>query len=641
MSLSEFLGVARPFLRLDDLLLPPPLPAMLALLMVLGTLHLSRRGVGWLGRGAATPVERAAAFVLTAGVLAALVHALAWAGYAAVSAMRLGGWTLAALGVLELSSWRLAGAKGVLREYLREASLAERCALALSLVTAIGLFTAALGPATDADSLDYHLGVPLDWLRHGGAYPRPDWFTARYVGLGESLNMLGLAAGTDGLGAAFQAAGLVVALVGVAAFARTRADHLLAALFAVACPVIATLITAQKPQLLPAAALTIALILLVRRGERFDPPTALLAFGCTAFAIASKHSFLLTGSVVVLVGLVAAVRAQRLPLALAALMGCVTLIAVPVFARNFAFYGDPLSPLLERWRPGGDPTLIAFAEHLRAEGGPVTLERIARLPWDLAVTLSPSHLHEVLGLGVFGFLLTLRERGPTRPLLFAALAAFALLVASSPLKPRYFLEPYLWCAAAATAMPWRPLKAILFKVLTVQAVLVAAGAVYLGATLFPGALTQRGRDRVMTLMAPGYAEAKWLDATLPADAVVLEEFRYRALLPRPFIVGEKPLFPLKDRFLTFVGDRFLLTDVPNWKQQFAEFLKEKRVTVLVTQYPIESPSSLWLATRYGAPLAGPAMFRNAARSPFNRGDVIGWIVTRLNIDVPAPQLGPG
>ena len=142
-------------------------------------------------------------------------------------------------------------------------------------------------------------------------------------------------------------------------------------------------------------------------------------------------------------------------------------------------------------------------------------------------------------IGVFGFLLALRERGPTRQLLLAALAAFALVVALGQPTPRFFLEPYLWCAAAAAAVPWRPLKSLFFKALTAQAVLVAGVAVYLGVVLFPGALTQTGRERVMTLMAPGYAEAKWLDATLPPDAVVLEEFRYRALLPRPFVVGDR------------------------------------------------------------------------------------------------------
>jgi hypothetical protein len=630
--MNESVGIAQAFLRLEDLLLPPPLPALLALLLVLGTLHLGRRGARGLRGSAPSPVECAAAFVVTAGLLAALVHALAWSGYASVSAMRLGGWALAALGVLELSSWRIEGAKRVLSEQFREASLAGRCALALSIVTVIGLFAAALGPATDMDSLEYHLAVPLDWLRHGGAYPRPDWFTARYVGLGESLNMLGLAAGTDGLGAAFQAAGLVVALVGVTAFAKTRADQLFAVLLAVACPVMATLVTAQKPQLLPAAALTVALVMLVQRFKRFDLPTGLFAFGCAAFAMASKHSCLFPGSVVVLIGLVAAVRAQRLRMALLVLAGCFAMLAVPIFARNFVFYGDPIAPFLERWRPGGDPAIIEFAEYSRADPeGPTILERLARLPWALAVTPDPRSFQDVLGLGIFAFLFALRQLGPTRQLLLAALAAFALLAAFSPHSGRFFLEPYLWCAAAAAPVPWRPLKSLFFKALTAQAVPVAGMAVYLSVILFlPGALTQTGRERVMTLMAPGYAEAKWLDATLPPDTVVLGEFRARTLLPRPFVVG--------DRFVLVIGDRYVLTDVlPNWKQQLTEFVKENRVTALVTWYPIDSPPYAWLATHYGTPLAGPATFRNAARSPFNRGGWTGWIVTRLHVDVPASQ----
>ena len=120
----------------------------------------------------------------------------------------------------------------------------------------------------------------------------------------------------------------------------------------------------------------------------------------------------------------------------------------------------------------------------------------------------------------------------------------------------------------------------------------------------------------MTLMAPGYAEAKWLDATLPPDAVVLGEYRYRALLPRPFAIG----------------DRFLLTEEADWKQHLTEFLKEKQVTVLVAQYPIENSRYKWLAARYGTPLAGPVKFREAARSPFNRGNSTSWIVESLNVN---------
>jgi Protein of unknown function (DUF1420) len=276
MSVNE-LSANHSFLRLEDLLLPPPLPAIISLLIVLGTLNVSQWGARWLKDENKTAAELAALFVLTAGLLAALAHAVAWAGYACLPILRWIGWALAALGILELIRSKPGKLLSVLAEYWREGSRLQRLALVVSVLILIGLFAAALGPATDTDSLDYHLAVPLDWLRHGGAYPRPDWFSATYVGLGESLNMLGLAAGTDGLGAAFQAAGLVVALLGVTAFAKTRADQLFAVLLVVACPVIATLITAQKPQLLPAAALTVALVIIIKRFNTFDLTTALLA----------------------------------------------------------------------------------------------------------------------------------------------------------------------------------------------------------------------------------------------------------------------------------------------------------------------------------------------------------------------------
>jgi hypothetical protein len=327
---------------------------------------------------------------------------------------------------------------------------------------------------------------------------------------------------------------------------------------------------------------------------------------------------LLTGSVVVFIGLVAAVRAQQLSSALLVAACWFAVFAAPVFARNFVFYGDPLSPLLESWRPDADPALITYTQqNLREFGGPVTIEKLVRLPWDLVVTPRLGLVHEALGIGALGFTIALREGGPIRQLLFAALAASVLVIGLGQPTSRFFLEAYLWCAAAAVAVPVHPLKPLFFKALTVQALLVAGVAAYLGMNLFPGALTQAQRERVMTLMAAGYAEAKWLGATLPVDAVVLGEYRYRALLPRPFVIG----------------DRLLLTDdnEPVWKQRLTELVKSKQVTVLVTRYPPDNTRYSWLATRYGTPLAGPVKFREAARSPLNRGNVSEWIAMRIKL----------
>jgi hypothetical protein len=192
----------------------------------------------------------------------------------------------------------------------------------------------------------------------------------------------------------------------------------------------------------------------------------------------------------------------------------------------------------------------------------------------------------------------------------AALAVFMLDLVFSQLIPRFFLEPYLWCAAVAVPVPVSRLKSFFVRACTAQGALVAAVAVYLGVLLFSGALTQAWRERVMTVMADGYAQAKWLDTVLPRDAVVLENFRYRALMPRRFVVG----------------DRYLISKEPHQEQDVKKFIHEHNVTVLVTQYPFKEPLYKELASRYGVPLAGPSQFRAAARSVFNRGNVTGLIV---------------
>jgi hypothetical protein len=289
--------------------------------------------------------------------------------------------------------------------------------------------------------------------------------------------------------------------------------------------------------------------------------------------------------------------------------------------------------------------VVAFAQYLRewnencgymqeCEG--TNWQTFLLMPWHLMVSLKPSTFQDVLGLGVLGCVLCVWRGGHGMPRLMAlaALAVFLLNLALGQLTPRFFLEPYLWCAAAAVAVPAQCLKAWFVRALTAQGVVVAAVAVYLGGQLFGGALTSAWRERVMTAMTAGYAEAKWLDAVLPEDAVVLENFRYRVLMPRPFVVG--------DRYLTSsgrggwwwpvmpIGDRYLWGKGPTLEQALTAFIEEQGVTVLVTQYPITESFYKALVSRYGAPLAGPAQFQAAARSVFNRRKVTGLIVFGIN-----------
>ncbi|HZK13824.1 MAG TPA: DUF1420 family protein, partial [Desulfobaccales bacterium] len=212
-----------PFLKLEDYLAPPPLPALIALLMVLGLNSLGSRLVRGHHFRSVEPIEQAAGFVLATALIAVMAHSLALAGWANLGLLRMIAWSCAALGIWELFrfEWgRLLQLYHRFRVIFQEQSFWGKAAITLLIITGVGLLLTALGPPTDADSLDYHLGVPLDILRNHGLLPRPDWLHARLTGLGESLNMLGLAGGTDILGAVLQVASLVAVLVAMNLLAK-------------------------------------------------------------------------------------------------------------------------------------------------------------------------------------------------------------------------------------------------------------------------------------------------------------------------------------------------------------------------------------------------------------------------------------
>lgn len=615
------------FPSLASFLLPPPFPAVIAILIVCGVATLGNEAARWLrGRGA-TLLERVAGMGLAAGTVASIVHGLAWAGAARVSVLRPIGWALGAAGIAGIL-----GAAKRLPETLRgagsawrAASLAARTGVVVSGSVACGLLLSALGPATDADSLDYHLGVPLDWLRHGGAYFRPDWFASRLVGLGEALNLLGLASGTDALGAVFQASGLAVAAVALASLARTVEDRVLAALLVAGCPVVVSLVPVQKPQLFPAAVMTAALALVVRRRRAFDRSTALLVFAGLAFAAASKYSFLLTGAVVGVAALLAARRSGTL--APSAAIGAVvfSLIAAPLHVRNAIFYGDPISPLLERFRAMPDPLVAGFARYLRAEGSPASMRELLLLPARLVAPFRPAAVTGVLGVGALGFLPALRKPGEARLFLAAALAATVLALAFSKLSARFFLEPYLWAGAALVSAGASTGRSAIFRALVLQGLLVAIVSAGAAAALFPGALGASERDRVLSRRANGYAACRWLDRVLPRGSVILAQVRSHALLPKPFVAEDCA--------------EAVPVDGPQFPCQIEE-AREHGANALVLRTLPGWPGARERAEGIGERIAGPASFPRATRNPFETSFDYQLSVFRLDPARSSPRVSP-
>ncbi len=584
------------YFNLGDLVLPPPLPALIALLITLGLVRLGRL----LARRLKCPddmLHATAAFVAATALVGAVAQLVALAHLAPLVTLRLLGWGIAALGVVEAVKLRPSTV------LFSESRGVERIALGLgvSIIAAYGL--AALGPATDADSLDYHLGVPIDWLSAGGVYGRPDWFHARLVGVGESLNMLGLAAGTDGLGAMLQLSGLIVAAVALATLSRD--DRGLAVLLVAAVPVAAFLVPSQKPQMLPAAATTLALVLALRHDV--DRSRAVLAAIAIAFAAASKHSFVMSATIVSVVLVWRARQSGQVGAAMQSLIGAFVFLAAPVWWRNFSLYGDPVSPFLEWTKSQPHAAVATFASDLRHYGGELSARNVA----GMVVTTDPSRLSTVLGVGAFAAIFA-RGGGRTSHVLLGAAAMLAVATfAVGQVSGRYFLEAYFWAGGAAVAGGWAAAKRTMTSVLCVQGVMALAMAGMAAWTLLPGGITRAWRERLMVERGDGYAEAKWMDGVLPGGCLLMTDNRSHAVLPRRFQVWHE------------IGGRGLSVE-----EKRAAWSGVGQKAHWVISWPPEEGSVFAIAVERGEQVGEGVRIRRAYRNPFREAEEVEWRVFR-------------
>src|SRR5450432_1332502 len=93
---------ARGFLRIEDVLFSPPLPAVLSILIATGLGYLGWRLAYRLRRGTPEALDAAAGFMFVNAATAVIVHTLALAQLSSIAVLRPAGWALAAVGAFAL-----------------------------------------------------------------------------------------------------------------------------------------------------------------------------------------------------------------------------------------------------------------------------------------------------------------------------------------------------------------------------------------------------------------------------------------------------------------------------------------------------------------------------------------------------------
>lgn len=130
----------------------------------------------------------------------------------------------------------------------------------LSFLILVCFFLYSLSPLTNADSIDYHIGIPLYIIKYGYFPNDGTWLASRLFGYGEFMNLLGISGMTLTLGSLIQFASLVSIYQSIVSniHSNSKNFNILIRISIVSLPVLIFLVGTSKFQLYPIALIVLS-----------------------------------------------------------------------------------------------------------------------------------------------------------------------------------------------------------------------------------------------------------------------------------------------------------------------------------------------------------------------------------------------
>lgn len=617
---------------LDANIALPPFSALLSILLVVGCdciglfvaqnfLKLQVANFKWL---------RWQAPIIGVALLAALIYPLALAGLAHRNILKVFASFIIIVSLFHI----LKNSKTYFKDLIEHIKvfklnpISQNKILIVFIALISGYALLALGPVTSADSLDYHIGVPIEILNTGTIHDTPEWFHSRLSGNGEALNALGLAIGAEQFGSLLQFVGLI-SIVSLILYSEDKKDvnstdrindiPLWLSIVALSTPTLVFLVASAKHQLLPIAMTTLAMSMIIypsRRNLSTDESIRGFSLICLLVMVAaqSKLNYFLSGGIIGLIALSIMIYKKLLWQSIT--IGLLTALIVffpPAIIKAQMYGGSFVEALLTPF-PGNWPGTDAFESSIRG----AQINNIV-FPFGLIFPSGVNMVTTVIGVGVIFFVFL--KPGNDRWLwsaVTASILVFCITAALGPKNARSYLEPYFWVLIVIslqnTNKTYLKLKNYVRPFVLMQSLVTLALCWYGVAILFPGALKNSWRDATMSRSANGYVLMKWVDNTLPPDSVLLTGHRSIALAPRRAISLDWLKYKRGDNF-----DPSLYLDR----------IKEQNVTHLLTvgDSIIDLRENHILSDCLGDVVYGPGKGFIATRNPFRTSPSYqAWLV---------------
>lgn len=468
------------------------------------------------------------------------------------------------------------------------------------------LFLLSLSPPTDIDSIDYHLGAPINWFNNKGFYPREDWLHYRLIGLGEYINLIGIYFKTFNFGQVIQFFGLLfVIFIGISNLEK-KIEKRFFVLLIISCPLILFLTTTQKFQLISSSIIFCNAIYLFNN-KKINRLDQFVIVSSLVFITGCKFSYLIPSFLLwIYCALFKIKKNESINFVIISIFSFVIISGFTLYLKNFFYYGDPLSPILENFKNSPDKNLLNFFDYNKtfAVGDINTFNYFV----SFFIPLSLGGYTTVLGLSPFFlFLIKVKKINliEKKILLFIFISSLIIFFSYKGLA-RYYLE-FFFLGSYIICKNYQNLRfKNIFKIyVTIQTVFFSLALFYASFFLTKGIFGKKNWETVLSNNAYGYEISKWVNQEIKGnleskDIILLSDIRFYSFINAKF---------LSDQYLKY-------NDEENTKYEITFFLKgNERIKYIL--YREKSFVSQYMNSCVSYDLKKDKTFNLKYRNPFN------------------------
>lgn len=291
-------------------------------------------------------------------------------------------------------------------------------------------------PATDPDSLDYHLGAPKNWLDEGRIVKNDVWLHFRLASFGEALNIFSIKYFNLNYISFLNFIYFITLTTIIYQF--TTNDNKFLINFFISTPILIFLIFNQKPHFLGYALIIISIYLIFLYPGKNNPLFRILGIIFLCYAASLKLSFLPT-SILIFVLIFLKSKKKYSDIFYFTLFSAI--FSGIIYYKNFVFYGNPVSPFFDNFFTNKD-YLVNFANYLKTFGPEFNVINILLFPIKFFIPLSFSELITNYGFVFLVLLFIQKKLNLNKNIIFIGVAIFLSVILSAQLSNRYYFHFY-------------------------------------------------------------------------------------------------------------------------------------------------------------------------------------------------------